>query len=1654
MRKILLLGLLLTTLFSNPSFGQVDYPVSGLIGYYPFNQNTFDAFAPFRNPSFSQATLTADRNGAPNSAYQFSKVNQDKIEIDLVQFPQFKSNQFTIAFWVKTSAPSFFNGGDEPTVVSLGQSTRVGFRRSVNGLNHFARYQNSVGPVDGEWWFSEVNPTEWHHVLITGSDQGINFYVDGNEPPITPGVFGQPVTYNATDLTFTFGVNALLDANSYFDGAIDDIFIYNRVVSAAERLQIKNHYTTTPAPAPINIISGLPADTLACSSQMVLSVEAESEQPLTYAWLGPNGQFLSNNLKYSGVNTPNLTINQFGAADNGAYICQISNAPNNILAVFSEVTRAIPVQFNNLIDLNNNLIINPTFCSGTNFQATFQGSASADQLQWFKDGEPFGSPNQAFIFLNNLNGSQDGTYNLHGTNQCGTVISPDLVVQTQFAPQITVQPTFDAVFCQFSDFSATLEFEGNFITNIQWRRNGFDIPGANDFSLTINQPGAYRAFVSGACGATIATTELVIQGFFPNITQQPTAVSACPGDAAFFSISVANDIDLPVNYQWLFNGSIIDGANASTFEIASVQPENFGAYTCQIEQNGCTRTSSAAILNAASEALLSANRGYYPVRNNSVNNVSTVNSTAPEIFGLDYGTDGFGVDGSAFKIGTAPNSYFRNLPGVGNASISAWIKYDGPSFALYQTIFSQGFNNSNVLLAVANDGRLIWGNNAQGNFNNYPGTPTLPENEWVHVAITRDGAGIQLYLNGDQLVDADIAPKGFIGDYLGSIFNLPNVRFNGWFDEVRFFNRKLTEDEVQTIYKAPIISSNIEFETSTACAPFTGAFNIPVNSFSPDDLFLQWFKNGEPIPGETSSLLNLENIGAAEAGTYTLTATSGCLSSTIEVAELTLNDAPSITSISNDVETCLGEPFTLLAEVSGQDFTVQWFKDGVAIDGAESTEFTITNAGISNGGNYTIQVQSDCGTVTSENINVVVELWPIIAENSASTFVCEGGELELFATVINTDNVSFQWQKNGVDIPGANGSTYTITNASAADASGYRVIAFNDCGSSQSDLINVAINPPYVFLLQPQGATLCEGDSYQFTAQLNQLSNLDPEQSFTWLKDGEPVPGIIQFQPTFESVTPDLSGEWVLQINTLYCGAIQSEPAILTINEIPVVSVEPISAICEGQSVTLTASGAETYSWTEGVENGVAFTPTQTGEYTVVGTANGCDSELVTISVTVNPKPVVTVEAIEPICLGESITLTASGADSFAWDNNVDNGVAFTPTTSGNYTVIGTTNGCESEPVVVSVVVNEIPTLEISAPEGICGAGEVIVSATSNGTISFPDGYDNGFAIFITETLTQEISANIGNCVVTEIVTVEVNQEPSLQISGLSQVCSGTEVVLTATGANIISWSDGIENGVPFTPTETSTYTVTGTNLGCPEQTLNYTVTVIERPSITVEPFEPVCLGESITLTASGANAHFWDGGIENGVSFVPTATSTFTVFGNSNGCDSEPVTVTVIVNELPEPVISYDTNTESLITGEFESYQWLFEDVLIEGAINQSYQTIVEGVYTVLVSDENCEGLSEEFTLSTVGVATIGSPFSFNLFPNPASEQVTISFNGNLTQQVELHIFDLTGKMVGSKRITQTVQPIKVDNLAEGIYLFRMVSNDFATTQRVVIKK
>jgi len=207
--------------------------------------------------------------------------------------------------------------------------------------------------------------------------------------------------------------------------------------------------------------------------------------------------------------------------------------------------------------------------------------------------------------------------------------------------------------------------------------------------------------------------------------------------------------------------------------------------------------------------------------------------------------------------------------------------------------------------------------------------------------------------------------------------------------------------------------------------------------------------------------------------------------------------------------------------------------------------------------------------------------------------------------------------------------------------------------------------------------SVCVGSSVAFT----DLSTNSPT-SWVWtFEGGNPATSTSQ-NPT---VTYTAVGTYSVSLTATNVNGsdVENKTAYITVNSLPSVTAGATNnPVCSGGSTTLNGGGASTYTWSGGVTNGVAFTPTATATYTVTGTdGNGCSNSQA-ILLTVNPTPTVNVSGTMTITSGGTTTLTASGATTYSWvpgtglSATTGATVTASPTVTTAYTVTGTSSGC------------------------------------------------------------------------------------------------------------------------------------------------------------------------------------------------------------------------------------------------------------------------------------------------------------------------------------------------------------------------------------------
>jgi hypothetical protein len=196
-------------------------------------------------------------------------------------------------------------------------------------------------------------------------------------------------------------------------------------------------------------------------------------------------------------------------------------------------------------------------------------------------------------------------------------------------------------------------------------------------------------------------------------------------------------------------------------------------------------------------------------------------------------------------------------------------------------------------------------------------------------------------------------------------------------------------------------------------------------------------------------------------------------------------------------------------------------------------------------------------------------------------------------------------------------------------------------------------------------------------------------------------------------------------------------------------------SLCSGQQLTLSASGANTYTWNGAtVSPTLVVSPTVTSIYTVSSlVSSGCSSTLSTNvkTITVSPQPVLSVNGSSTICRGQTTTLTATGANSYSWNNGATtSSIVVSPSVNAIYSVIGSnSSGCVSNLASSQVIVSNSLNIAISGNTLICVG--TIASFTASGASSYSwNGVSSGpiFTLMPSGSMQFTVAGfnNVANC--------------------------------------------------------------------------------------------------------------------------------------------------------------------------------------------------------------------------------------------------------------------------------------------------------------------
>jgi hypothetical protein len=353
---------------------------------------------------------------------------------------------------------------------------------------------------------------------------------------------------------------------------------------------------------------------------------------------------------------------------------------------------------------------------------------------------------------------------------------------------------------------------------------------------------------------------------------------------------------------------------------------------------------------------------------------------------------------------------------------------------------------------------------------------------------------------------------------------------------------------------------------------------------------------------------------------------------------ITVNPLPPL-DLGLDINKCINDTVNLVSPIVGSSYV--WQPGGSTL---QSLSFVALNNSI-----HTLLITDINGCKKLDSIRVNVNPLPTIAAGNDLT-ICSGTPTQLYASgALNYLWIPTNDSTSSITVTPQSTTTYIVTGTDV-----------NNCSSRDTIIVNVdpSISGSSSFI------QICLGDQLTLTDSGG--------VSYLWYPGGSTANTI--------TVSPTSTTQYIVDITTaIGCKIIDTMNVY--VNNLPNVNAGQDQAICMGDTASITATGAVSYQWStiNNNTNTILVSPVNTSSYIVTGTnANGCINHD-TISIIVNPLPIVSIIGDTIICPNTSTQLNASGAVNYLWtfSNDTASTITIYPSNGSTYNLIGIdNNGC------------------------------------------------------------------------------------------------------------------------------------------------------------------------------------------------------------------------------------------------------------------------------------------------------------------------------------------------------------------------------------------
>ncbi len=908
--------------------------------------------------------------------------------------------------------------------------------------------------------------------------------------------------------------------------------------------------------SPTVLVSAGPTNLSACPGTSASFNVTATGAGLTYQW-------------YEGTSplpeqTANiLTLANVSAADAGIYSVVVSGMCGD------------PVTNSANLTVNDDAMIvsapvNQTNCPGTSASFSVSATGTGLSYQWYKDGSALPGQTGSSLTLGGVSGADAGTYSVTVSGVCGNPASASASLTVNQNVAVVGGPV-SLTNCPGDSATFSVSATGTSLS-YQWSKGGIPLDGQTGSSLTLNNLSAadaasYSVVVSGVCGTDITESATLTVNENVLVSSAPASLTNCPGDSASFNVSATGT---GLSYQWYradnesgspTNGELVlsetnalAGQTNSSLVLANVSASDAGTYAVVVSGAcGGSVTNSATL--TVNEAVLVSNGPVSLTQCPGDSASFSVNATGTALSYQWY-------QGGSALVGQTGNSLTL-------ANVSA------ADAGTYSVVVSGTCGNAvtNSASLVVNSPVLVV--SAPVSLTNCPGTS-------ASFSVNATGTGLSYQWNkGGNALPGQTGSSLTLSSVGSADAGLYSVVVSGTCGNAVTNSASLTVNQNVAVASAP--TSLIQ------CPGDSATFSV---SASGTGLSYQWYKGGTLMPGQSGSSLALNNVSAADAGTYSVTVSGACGNPVSASASLTVNQAVAVVGGPVSLTNCPGDSATFSVSATGTSLSYQWSKGGIPLDGQTGSSLTLNNLSAADAASYSVVVSGVCGTDITESATLTVNENVLVSSAPASLTNCPGDSASFNVSATGT-GLSYQWYRadnesgsrtNGElvlsetnALAGQTNSSLVLTNVSAGDAGTYAVVVGGACGASVTNSASLVVNSPVLVVSGPVSLTNCPGTSASFSVNATGTS-----LSYQWYKAGSALVGQTGSTLTLSGVGSADAALYSVVVSGA-CGAAVTNSASLVVNSPVLVVSAPVSLTnCPGTSASFSVNATGTslsYQW-------------------------------------------------------------------------------------------------------------------------------------------------------------------------------------------------------------------------------------------------------------------------------------------------------------------------------------------------------------------------------------------------------------------------------------------------------------------------------------------